>query len=167
MVTAASEVGFVGGAVTSSQMFLEHVKNNPSINRRISAMIQTLKKHLNTIILVGVLGNFSIFSYGMTQQISANVSSQTAISSRQRALVNIAKHVKSDTCWQNKANYPLKINDVIAVEGTETGKIPTSCVYVPKTKQFLNVVYSNGEVTVTRIFSIKEVQNQLSMKGDN
>lgn len=119
-------------------------------------------KYLN----VAIIGAFAVnmLSFGVVGglQIKRNVTSQTATTARQQAVLNIAKHVLSDSCWNYKADYRLKIGDPIITRGTETGKIPTSCIYSPKTQQFAEVGYLNSELQVIRIFSIKEVQSAKS-----
>lgn len=112
------------------------------------------------------MGAFTLnmLSFGVVGglQINKNVSSKTAVTARQQAVLNIAKHVLSDSCWNYPAYYRLKIGDPIITRGTETGKIPTSCIYSPNTKQFAEVGYLNSELQVIRVFSIKEVQNAKS-----
>ncbi|MGB3652087.1 MAG: hypothetical protein WBA41_12860 [Rivularia sp. (in: cyanobacteria)] len=119
-------------------------------------------KYLN----VAIMGAFTVnmLSFGVVGglQINKNVSSKTAVTARQQAVLNIAKHVLSDSCWNYPADYRLKIGDPIITRGTETGKIPTSCIYSPNTKQFAEVGYLNSELQVIRVFSIKEVQNAKS-----
>ena len=95
-------------------------------------------------------------------QISRNVSSTTAITARQAAVLNIAKHVLSDSCWEYPADIRLKIGDPIITKGSATGELPTSCVYAPNTKQFIEAGYLNNELQAIRIFSIKEVQSARS-----
>ena len=95
-------------------------------------------------------------------QISRNVSSTTATTARQSAVLNIAKHVLSDSCWEYPADIRLKIGDPIITKGSATGELPTSCVYSPNTKQFIEAGYLSGELQAIRIFSIKEVQSARS-----
>ena len=119
-------------------------------------------KYLN----VAIIGAFAVnmLSFGVVGglQIKSNVTSKTATTARQHAVLNIAKHVLSDSSRNYKADYRLKIGDPIITRGTETGKIPTSCIYSPKTQQFAEVGYLNSELQVIRIFSIKEVQSAKS-----
>ncbi|MEO0839066.1 MAG: hypothetical protein AAF063_09210 [Cyanobacteria bacterium J06643_5] len=96
--------------------------------------------------------------YVGSQHIAKNLSSKNQISARQEAALNIAKHVISDTCWSYNADDKLKIGDRVLVKGSETGKIPTSCVYNKPTKQFVEVAYLDKELQAIRIFSIKEIQ---------
>jgi hypothetical protein len=98
--------------------------------------------------------------------ISRNVSSQQASSARSTALLNIAKHVMSDTCWKSPQKTSFKVGDPITTNGTTTGKIPTSCMYAPKSKQFLEIGYIDQELVVVRVFSIKEVQAGKSIIKD-
>ncbi len=123
-----------------------------------------MKLNLKAIFVTAALVNLGTFGYAVSQQVSQNISSKTAITVRQKALINIAKHVRADTCWTNNSKQVFKLNDVISLAGTDTGKIPTSCVYVPKTKQFLSVAYSSDELQIQHIFSIREVKFQKSVK---
>lgn len=115
-------------------------------------------KHLKSIILGAFAMNIASFAVVGGLQVSRNVSSTTALTARQSALKNIAKHNLSDTCWRYPSNHKLKIGDPVLTSGSETGKIPTSCVYAPGAKQFLEVGYLDSELQVIRAFSIKEVQ---------
>lgn len=115
-------------------------------------------KYLKPVILGAFAVNAVSFAVVGGFQVSKNVNSTTATTARQAALSNIAKHVLSDTCWSHSADSKLKIGDPIILPGTETGKIPTSCMYAPKTKQFVEVAYQNSELQVIRAFSIKEVR---------
>jgi hypothetical protein len=126
-----------------------------------------MKLNLKAIFLTAALVNLATFGYCLSQQVSQNISSKTAITVRQKALINIAKHVKADTCWKNNSKQVFKLGDVISLQGTDTGKIPTSCIYVPKTKQFLSVSYSSDELLVQHIFSIREVQFQKTVKVES
>lgn len=85
------------------------------------------------------------------------------ITARQKALVNIAKHVKSETCWLDDSDVVYKIGDPLITPGSETGRIPTSCVIASHVGQYLEVAYKNSELQVTRIYSEKEVNSQLSI----
>ena len=115
-------------------------------------------KYLKPLIFGAFALNAVSFAVVGGFQISKNVNSTTATTARQAALSNIAKHVISDTCWQHPTDSKLKIGDPVILAGTETGKIPTSCMYAPQTKQFVEVAYENSELQVIRAFSIKEVQ---------
>ena len=96
------------------------------------------------------------------------------LSARQKALANIANHVKSKSCWHETSDIPYKIGDPLITKGTQTGQIPTSCFIVTgiesglvsDSKQYLEVAYKNSELQVIRIFSNQELQNQLSIKGE-
>ena len=88
--------------------------------------------------------------------------SHQQLTARQKALVNITKHVKSETCWTDNSDVAYKIGDPLITPGSETGKIPTSCVIAPKVNQYLEVAYKDSELQVIRIYSGKEVNAQLS-----
>jgi len=126
-----------------------------------------MKQNLNILIAASMLLNSGFFIYAMGQRVQGNIVSQTAISTRQKALINVVKHVKSDTCWRSHSKIIYKLGDVLPLPGSSTGKIPTSCIYVPATKQFLDVAYSESELQVQQVFSIREVQNQKSIKENN
>jgi len=96
--------------------------------------------------------------YLMRDQMSGN-----AITSRSSGLKTISQHVQSETCWSDPATEPFKIGDLVVVRGSGDGKIPTGCVIASKTKQYLQVAYSGGELRVTQIYSPKEVNNQISL----
>lgn len=125
-------------------------------------------KYLKTLVIGAFTLNLTCVGIVAGNQIKNNVTSQTAITARQSALLNIAKHVLSDTCWNYSTNQKIKIGDPIILKGSATGIIPTSCVYNPKTKQFVEVGYLDSELQAIRIFSIKEVQSAKSqlVKGD-
>jgi hypothetical protein len=94
--------------------------------------------------------------------ISNRVTSDTALTKRLKGLEIVSDHVQSKTCWKLSGTDPLKIGDIIEPAGSELGKIPTSCVYSKKSKQFLHVGYLDQELQVLHIYSIKEVQSQIS-----
>lgn len=119
-------------------------------------------KYLKQIVIGAFTVNLTCVGIVAGNQIKNNVTSQTAITARQSALLNIAKHVLSDTCWSYSANQKIKIGDPIILKGSATGKIPTSCIYNPQTKQFVEVGYLDSELQAIRIFSIKEVQSAKS-----
>ena len=119
-------------------------------------------KHLKPLIFGAFAVNVVSFAVVGGFQISKNVNSTTATTARQAALSNVARHVLSDTCWSHPTDTKLKIGDPVILPGTETGKIPTSCMYAPQTKQFVEVAYQNSELQVIRAFSIKEVQSAKS-----
>jgi hypothetical protein len=52
----------------------------------------------------------------------------------------------------------FKIGDSVVTQGSETGKLATSCIYSKKSRQFLEVAYLDQELEVIRVFSRKEVQ---------
>ena len=93
--------------------------------------------------------------------------SQKAVSARSRALENIAKHVNSESCWIDRSDTPFKIGDPLITRGSETGRIPTSCVIAPNAGQFLEVAYKNSELQVIRVFSNKEINAAKSQLGRN
>lgn len=119
------------------------------------------------IIAVATAVNISCLGYVFANSIWANVNSQAQQQTRVRDLALIARHVKSETCWFSKNNTPFKLHDAINVAGSEDGTIPTSCIYAIATKQYLKVGYLNGKLQVLQVFSPKELQNQLSIKGEN
>lgn len=118
------------------------------------------------LIAVGAVVNFACLGYVTCSQVWSNVTSQTQQQTRVRDLALIARHVRSETCWFNRSKLPFKLNDSIDVAGSEDGKLPTSCIYAPVAKQYLKVGYLDGQLQVLQVFSPKEVQNQLSIKGD-
>jgi hypothetical protein len=97
-----------------------------------------------------------------TAQISANVNSQNAIKGRQQGVEAIAKYQYVDNCQTNPATESVKIGSIIPDNGK--GTIPTSCVRVPATKQYLYVGYKDGNVTVLYVYTDTEVKNQLSQQ---
>lgn len=105
-----------------------------------------------------ILLNSAVFGLVTCANVNKNVSSQNASSSRNTALVNITKHVLSDTCLITNQDIFFKIGDSVVTEGSSTGKLATSCIYAKKSKQFLEVAYLDQELEVIRIFSRKEVQ---------
>lgn len=106
----------------------------------------------------------------ITGVMSSNLSSQNKELARKKGLQIVADHVLSSTCWFNKRNIPYKIGDLLEVDGTKEGKIPTSCIYAKKTRQYLQVAYSGGILQVQNIFSKKEIEAQkqenLKLKKD-
>jgi hypothetical protein len=167
LVTAAAEVGTLNGAVATSQIFLEHLKKHPSIYRRLKNTGKQMKQYVNTFIMTGMALNLMCFAFATSQKVSGNITSKTALNEQQQSLVIIAKHARSDTCWKQNTKALAKIGDIVEVPGTITGKVPTSYFYNPTTKQFLYVAYNQSELTIQRIFSIREVRNQLSIKESN
>ncbi len=119
-------------------------------------------KHIQPLIFGAFAVNVAAFAVVGGLQVSKNINSQTALTARQSALNNVAKHVIADSCWNHPTDTKLKIGDPVILPGTDTGKIPTSCMYAPKTKQFVEVAYQNSELIVFRAFSIKEVQSAKS-----
>ena len=124
-------------------------------------------KHLKPLIWGTAIVNGFCFFVVVGQLVSKQVQSKTAITGRQSALVNVVKHVKSDSCWLDDSDVPFKIGDPVITPGSESGRIPTSCVRVPKVSQYLEVAYKNGELIAKRIFSDKEVRSQLSIEEQN
>ncbi|NJM19900.1 MAG: hypothetical protein HC907_14985 [Richelia sp. SM1_7_0] len=122
-------------------------------------------KYLNPLIMGAFAVNVASFAVVGGLQISRNVTSTTSITARQSAVLNIAKHVLSDSCWEYQADNRLKIGDPIITKSS--GKLPTGCVYSPQTKQFIEVGYLSGELQAIRIFSIKEVQSAKSQLISN
>lgn len=90
------------------------------------------------------------------------VSSDTLLSKRSKGLEVLANHVLAKTCWVSHSSQSYKIGDLVKTEGTLDGRIPTSCVYSPKTQQFLEVGYLEGELQVINIFSKQELKNKIS-----
>lgn len=123
-----------------------------------------INQNLNAQVILGaglsiLCGVYALFNHFNTSRIS-----KENLTARQLALINIAKHVKSESCWQEESNIPYKIGDPFITPGTDTGRIPTSCVFVIGVNQYLEVAYKNSELQVIRIFSVREVKNQLSIK---
>jgi hypothetical protein len=92
-----------------------------------------------------------------------NALSKQAITSRQVAAENLAKHVNSETCLVTNQQNFFKIGDPVLVKGSHTGKLATSCIYAKKHKQYLEVAYNDQELQVIRIFSVKEIKSALSV----
>jgi len=118
-------------------------------------------------IAVGAVVNLACIGYVTCNQVWSNVTSQNQLQSRTKGLVLISQHVKSETCWFNSSKKPFKLGDSIKTPGTDDGLIPTSCVFATSTKQYLQVAYLDGQLKVIQIYSPKEVQNQLSIKGED
>jgi hypothetical protein len=75
-------------------------------------------------------------------------------------LNNLAKYHNVDNCWVSHDEKPYGLGEKI--QSVERGKIPTSCILVPKVKQVLHVAYLDGTLKVTGIFSEQELKNELS-----
>ena len=105
-----------------------------------------------------ILVNGVVFGLVTCANVNKNVSSQNASTSRNTALMNITKHVLSDTCLITNQDIFFKIGDSVVTQGSETGKLATSCIYSKKSRQFLEVAYLDQELEVIRVFSRKEVQ---------
>jgi len=119
------------------------------------------KLPLKKIIAIGLgLTSFSATIVGVTQ-ISANVTSQNQIKDRAEKLEAIAKYHRVNNCQVNPATESVKIGSIIPDNGL--GKIPTACVKVPATKQYLYVGYKNNQVTVQYVYTETEVANKLSV----
>ncbi|MGI2908342.1 hypothetical protein [Tolypothrix sp. VBCCA 56010] len=118
-------------------------------------------------IAVGASVNLACIGYVTCNQVWSNVTSQTQLQARNKGLSLISQHVKSETCWFNSSKKPFKLGDLIQTVGTDDGLLPTSCVIAPRTKQYLQVAYLDGQLKVIQVYSPKEVQNQLSIKGEH
>ena len=118
-------------------------------------------------IAIGAVVNLACIGYVTCNQVWSNLRSQNQLQSRTKGLVLIAQHVKSETCWFNSSKKPFKLGDLIQTPGTDDGLIPTSCIIAPATKQYLQVAYLDGQLKVIQIYSPKEVQNELSIKGEH
>ncbi|MCP6758357.1 MAG: hypothetical protein NHB32_06150 [Fischerella sp. CENA71] len=94
--------------------------------------------------------------------VSDRVRSDTSLTKRSKGLEILANHVLSKSCWSSFAEAPYKIGDILATTGSEKGRIPTSCIYVPATQQFLQVGYLGGDLQVLHVFSRQELKNQIS-----
>ncbi len=95
--------------------------------------------------------------------VNARLKSDTAITERAKSLTVLSKHVLSDTCWKSTQPQPFKLGDSIVLNGSEDGRSPTSCIYAPKTNQFIFLAYSNGQLVVDQVYSRKEVRSQISL----
>ncbi|KOP23481.1 hypothetical protein AMR41_26235 [Hapalosiphon sp. MRB220] len=94
--------------------------------------------------------------------VSERVRSDTSLTKRSKGLEILANHVLSKSCWTSFAEDPYKISDVITTNGSVKGRIPTSCIFVPATQQFLQVGYLNGDLQVLHVYSRQELKNQIS-----
>jgi hypothetical protein len=119
------------------------------------------------LICIGAALNIICLGYITCNQVWSSVTSKNQIQARSKGLITIAQHVKSETCWFNQSGTAFKIGDSVNLAGTQNGRIPTSCIIAPKTKQYLQVGYLENDLQVTQIYSPKEIQNQLSIKEDN
>jgi hypothetical protein len=90
-----------------------------------------------------------------TAQINANLASDRAELTRQNALMVTAKHVIADTCWQILLKKPLLIGDSINI-GSLSSKTPTACF--KGNGEYGFAAYTNGQLKITQVFSIKEIQ---------
>ena len=90
-----------------------------------------------------------------TAQISANIASDRAQSTRSKALKVTAQHDIADTCWTLQGASPLKIGDRIDI-GSTSSKTPTACF--KGNRQYGFAAYINGQLQVTHVFSGKEIQ---------
>ena len=118
-------------------------------------------------IAVGAAVNLACIGYVTCNQVWSNVISQNQLQARTKGLHLISQHVKSETCWFNLSKKPFKLGDLIQTPGTDDGLIPTSCIIAPRTKQYLQVAYLDGQLKVVQVYSPKEVQSQLSIKGED
>ncbi|OKH56261.1 hypothetical protein NIES2101_00305 [Calothrix sp. HK-06] len=74
-------------------------------------------KHYQKLVLVGFAANLlSLFSVAAAH-VSQQVESQNKLTARQQALVTIAKHIRSDSCWENQQKQPFKLGDEIELTG--------------------------------------------------
>jgi len=90
-----------------------------------------------------------------TAQISANIASDRAQTTRSKALKVTAQHDIADTCWSLQGTEPLKIGDRIDI-GSTSSKTPTACFKA--NGQYGFAAYVKGQLEVTHVFSLKEVQ---------
>lgn len=120
--------------------------------------------NINNLIIGGFILNVTCGFGVVVANVSNNVNSQNRIKERRQGLTTIAKHVKSQSCWNNSQTEPFKINDEIVLSGSDTGLIPTGCIKATKTKQYLLVAYKGSVLRVQEIYSQREIVNQLSMK---
>jgi hypothetical protein len=90
-----------------------------------------------------------------TAQISANIASDRAQIGRSKALKVTAQYDMADTCWSLQVSEPLKIGSRIDIGSTST-KTPTACFKA--NGQYGFAAYVNGQLQVTHVFSLKEVQ---------
>lgn len=122
------------------------------------------KNRLLGLILTTFGINLICISAVTSQHIARNVTSNTARMARDKALDTVARHVDSRSCWVKKSRtIPYKIGDSVLFPGTHTGQIPTTCVKVPRTGQYLEVAYLGSELQVIRSFSQTEIDRQLSI----
>lgn len=113
---------------------------------------------------MGSLGvNILCLGFVTTATVNARLKSDTAITERAKSLSVLSKHVLADTCWKSKQPQPFKLGDQIVLNGSEDGRSPTSCIYAPKTNQFIFLAYSNGQLVVDQVYSRKEVRSQISL----
>jgi hypothetical protein len=90
-----------------------------------------------------------------TAQISANIASDRAQSTRSKALKVTAQHDIADTCWVLQGTEPLKIGDRIDI-GSTSSRTPTACF--KGNGQYGFAAYINGQLQITHVFSNKEIQ---------
>lgn len=112
--------------------------------------------------LLGVVNGLSLASAAVLY-FHSTITSQGAIAARAKSLNTIAQHVKSRTCWITASKEPFKLGDVVTTGGSDTGRLPTGCIYASYPEQFLNVAYEGGVLKVVQIYSRQEVRNQLSI----
>lgn len=122
-----------------------------------------MKFHLNPIIWIAIGINALSLTIVTTAVISKRIGSDSAITERAKGLNLIAQHFKSDTCWTSNNSKPFKLGDEVNTPGSATGKLPTSCINSVKTGQILKVVYAEGRLIVSQIYSKTELNNQLSI----
>lgn len=95
-----------------------------------------------------------------------NLQSQNKLTVRSQALKIVVQHVLSDTCWKSEnkdSNQPFKLGDRISLKGTTYGNAPTGCFFNPGTRQYAQAGYINDQLTVTQVFSSKEIKSQIGV----
>jgi hypothetical protein len=94
------------------------------------------------------------------------VSDQQGWAKRSATLDAIAGEVSRETCLESADRKPFLIGEVITLDGVPYGTSPTSCVIRSQTGQFAEVAYLNGALTVTNVFSAKEIQSRISIHNN-
>ncbi|MEH1922858.1 hypothetical protein [Nostoc sp.] len=122
-----------------------------------------MKISISPVIWVALGVNILSLSVVTSASVNARLKSSNAIADRANSLNVLAKHVLADTCWKSTKTTPFKLGDSIVLDGSEDGKSPTSCIYSPRTNQFLFLAYKDGELVVSQVFSRREVKNQISI----
>ncbi|MHC5917778.1 MAG: hypothetical protein ACYTXE_43960 [Nostoc sp.] len=122
-----------------------------------------MKIAISPVIWVALGVNVLSLTVVTAASVNARLKSDAAIADRAKSLNVLAKHVLADTCWKASNNKPYKLGDSITLDGSEDGKSPTSCIYNPRTSQFLFLAYKDGELVVNQVYSRREVRNQISI----